>query len=53
MAYTMKTDQGNVCLNTDRIGTETKRELLPQNDLELNLTKDDEIEEKSKFRIQV
>ena len=53
MAYTMKTGQGNTSLNADIIDTETKIELLPVNDLEPNLIKDDEIEEKSEFRIQV
>ena len=53
MAYTMKTGQGNTSLNADIIDTETKIELLPVNDLEPNLIKDDEIEETSEFRIQV
>ena len=53
MEYAIKTGQGKSCLNTDIIDTETKMELLPLKDLEPNLIKDGEIEEKSEFRIQV
>ena len=53
MAYAMKTGQGNTYLDADIIDTESKIELLPLNDLEPNLMKDDEIEVKSEFQIQV
>ena len=53
MEYAIKTGQGKSCLTTDLIDTETKMELLPLKDLEPNLIKDGEIEEKSEFRIQV